>query len=91
MFIRRKPRVREVNGERTMINNREQVKRILKLDQIALEFNLQLTEVFQKYTMINYEVYVEFKDESLYNEKLEQITSDRTTAYFENKYKGGLK
>jgi len=70
-----------------MINNREQVKRMLKLDQIALEFNLPLPEVFQKYTMINKEVYIEHIYQGIYNEDLEKITADRTTKYFEDKYK----
>jgi len=75
------------NGERTMINNRKQVKRMLKLDQIALEFNLPLPGVFQKYAMINKEVYIEHIYQGIYNEDLEKITADRTTKYFEDKYK----
>jgi len=57
-----------------MINKREQVKRMLKLDQIALEFNLPLPEVFQKYAMINKEVYIEHIYQGIYNEDLEKAS-----------------
>jgi len=40
MFIRRKPRVREVNGERTMINNREQAIQELKDEFEANDYEM---------------------------------------------------